>query len=599
MGVTYKLKQEVIDYIVQLKTQDPAVSCRKLADIIKEKFNLEVSKSSIADVIKDFSLNSPVGRRAKAKPPKNFFIPQEKKETLLAQVAPFLSEEPVKPKEKTVEAPAMIVEPLPVVSEAPLRLRPDPVANPEAAERDAVEAALARDRKNVLLERGEPLRRVKIWGVDDGEVFQNAGVAVMLAALWERERSSLLGGAMARVAGLSLDNRRTSSLEGLLAFGMSSSSEWLDSRGALLKTFSQIYGISCAELADIYGAVIGKNLDLPRLALFFQTEMSGLLETAERIEFLCFSGKKFYADPLSFRLSSEASSAPGTGVPLFQLTEKVADSYVNNILPFVFEFNVFEGPFSESASFWKILQGLGEDAVDGVTAILCDGRKVPLFERLARVRRGFIARGVLSDKDRASVQFEGIGSERVFYDKAFDREFAYVEGLLPWAEKESLRVVLLSSRENDEKTVLVSNIDQTFLKAADMIEAVINRTPHYINKTHRVINFNPQDTVLKEFYGQNTPLSSILDSVCFRIFTSFYSCFVQEYSFPPAMEFWSALRAMPGYIKNRPDGLMIRLISDKSFPFLLPLQCAINELNSRSIKDHSGKQIFLTLQKSN
>ena len=54
MGVVYKLTQEVIDFIVRKKTENPAFSCRKLVAVIQEDFKLVVSKSSVNAVIKEF-----------------------------------------------------------------------------------------------------------------------------------------------------------------------------------------------------------------------------------------------------------------------------------------------------------------------------------------------------------------------------------------------------------------------------------------------------------------------------------------------------------------------------------------------------------------
>src|SRR3989338_6347249 len=80
MGVIYKLKQEVIDFIVNEKRANPNLSCRKLADITQEKFQVEVSKSSINAIIKQASLSSPIGRRVGSLgKSKKFKIPQKKK----------------------------------------------------------------------------------------------------------------------------------------------------------------------------------------------------------------------------------------------------------------------------------------------------------------------------------------------------------------------------------------------------------------------------------------------------------------------------------------------------------------------------------------
>ncbi|MCM8797132.1 MAG: helix-turn-helix domain-containing protein, partial [Candidatus Omnitrophica bacterium] len=67
MGVVYKLKKEITDYILELKRSQPHLSCRSISKIISERFNTTLSKSSVNSVIKKAGLSMPVGRRAKKK----------------------------------------------------------------------------------------------------------------------------------------------------------------------------------------------------------------------------------------------------------------------------------------------------------------------------------------------------------------------------------------------------------------------------------------------------------------------------------------------------------------------------------------------------
>ncbi len=80
MGVIYKLKQEMVDFILTEKKAHSALSCRKLVDIIREKFQMEISKSAINQVIKNASLSNPVGRTPLPdKKTRRFKIPEQKK----------------------------------------------------------------------------------------------------------------------------------------------------------------------------------------------------------------------------------------------------------------------------------------------------------------------------------------------------------------------------------------------------------------------------------------------------------------------------------------------------------------------------------------
>ncbi len=88
MGVVHKLQDEVRDFILAQKKDFPQISCRKLSDVVFEKFQLVVSKSSIGSVLKSANLNSPIGRHSLSlneqrifakKDLKKFKIPPEKK----------------------------------------------------------------------------------------------------------------------------------------------------------------------------------------------------------------------------------------------------------------------------------------------------------------------------------------------------------------------------------------------------------------------------------------------------------------------------------------------------------------------------------------
>ncbi|MDD5155798.1 MAG: hypothetical protein PHF11_04855 [Candidatus Omnitrophica bacterium] len=67
MGVTYKLKPEIRDFIIKQKEADPLLSCRKLCALVTNKFQVKISKSHINAVIKAKGLSSRVGRKPKVK----------------------------------------------------------------------------------------------------------------------------------------------------------------------------------------------------------------------------------------------------------------------------------------------------------------------------------------------------------------------------------------------------------------------------------------------------------------------------------------------------------------------------------------------------
>jgi hypothetical protein len=78
MGVIYKLKEEVVHFIISQRQNNPLASCRELAESASQKFNLHLSKSSVHDVLKESGIITPRGRKPRIK----FEIPQEKKKLI-------------------------------------------------------------------------------------------------------------------------------------------------------------------------------------------------------------------------------------------------------------------------------------------------------------------------------------------------------------------------------------------------------------------------------------------------------------------------------------------------------------------------------------
>lgn len=114
MGVIYKLKSEIKDFILEQKRVNSTLSCRGLIALIESKFQVKVSKSSINSIIKQAGLSLPIGRR-----------PKKKRRRLETQIKPIIeikSEAPVEiqPQEP---AKAIIKEPVVIPAEAGVEIQ--------------------------------------------------------------------------------------------------------------------------------------------------------------------------------------------------------------------------------------------------------------------------------------------------------------------------------------------------------------------------------------------------------------------------------------------------------------------------------------------
>lgn len=107
MGVIYKVNTEIKNFILEQKKNQPVLSCRGLAALAQEKFQIKVSKSSINSIIKEAGLSMPVGRRRKKKRRLLEVPPKIQEEIKLLTQAISKTEEPVteEPVEVKLEEP--------------------------------------------------------------------------------------------------------------------------------------------------------------------------------------------------------------------------------------------------------------------------------------------------------------------------------------------------------------------------------------------------------------------------------------------------------------------------------------------------------------
>lgn len=112
MGVVYKLEAKIKDFILEKKKSDSNLSCRKLATLILDKFEIEISKSSVNSLVKNTGLSMPVGRRRKKRRHRaEMPVPPP---TEIKLLAPPLEIEAEKPVEVYMEAPVEPAIELPV-----------------------------------------------------------------------------------------------------------------------------------------------------------------------------------------------------------------------------------------------------------------------------------------------------------------------------------------------------------------------------------------------------------------------------------------------------------------------------------------------------
>ena len=185
MGVIYKLKDEVRDFILGEKKVNPHLSCRSLEQHVEGKFNIKLSKSSINALIKEAGLSAPIGRR-----------PKKKKQHIAMPVLPILLESKPEIQKLEQKEPKVEIENKVRIDEEKLakeaiekekarQLEEERIRQEEAEQKAKQEAALKLEKEKWERLAREEAERKPQEGVAEPEPrpeIQNSGIVLLEAA---------------------------------------------------------------------------------------------------------------------------------------------------------------------------------------------------------------------------------------------------------------------------------------------------------------------------------------------------------------------------------------------------------------------------------
>lgn len=207
MGVVYKLTDKIIQFIINQKKEDSLLSCRGLVVIVKKKFKITLSKSSINTIWKQAGLSGPVGRKARSflkppevlkqepiklletRPPEKLELPQ-----LLAEKP--ASEQPVKEPEKAPEKPALIPEKEVQKPVLPEKKEPEIIENKPELLPKPLPVPVPEPIGIKEVKKEEPLfeevQSAQLIEIKDDEIIENLGFFFLKLAEWQVSQSSIL-----------------------------------------------------------------------------------------------------------------------------------------------------------------------------------------------------------------------------------------------------------------------------------------------------------------------------------------------------------------------------------------------------------------------
>ena len=590
MGVVHKLKKEVIEFVIKQKEMNPSIGCRNLVDVVYNKFNIKISKSSINSVLKNSCLSSPVGRPASGKHRRGkFCIPEERKKHLFGERQPFQAKEVLPgPKEKKEKGVPKSI-PKRVVKEA------------------AKGVSGARDHKEELYGKGT--------------LYDGMGSIFLKAAQWEMSKESILGGLVLRHI---KEGEKIENIEAIgdicflmHGFGIRNIGELPEysEEGLLVLSglkdkaaFQEVLRIA-EMLQDAREPVLDFLLDVPQL-----------LKQLTYLKLLLEDGNEIYLDS-ELRSCGIESIQNGQYVPFSKGLDFLICRVFNNVQSVIFQ-DIFpeQSINSKHHDHSKTEQLIWpKEFLDMVMA----------FEDTPGKR---IIKGTIYDDE---------DQEIISLDTVFSKKRSFIASIWPWQreykyflrEKEikeeiksvyienlreeiyyhelplnlnvdnipfSLRCFLLRTALPERPfVVLITNSVQDKSPAKDIIADYLIRWPNKQDSFN--LNRNRQDGEgkhIQEYIFREEEVQSFSDIsyMCFSILDRyvkrrFFSVGIED---ADALSIIPACYGIPGYLEKNKEFLRVYLDLSRQQPFLRSkVETAAKRINESLIFDYKGRQLIL------
>ena len=570
MGVIYKLKKEVIDYIVQKKQAEPSLSCRQLVRLLRETFQVEVSKSSINAVIKEFKLSNPVGRRS-TKAPKNFYIPSDKKQQLLAQVVPFLS---LQTETDSLDTPAIdLVEPtIPLaeeVKEEPLHLSPDLLAS-------------------AVVEEKLPDKPRIDWSDEHGALVENMGFFFVRVLMQDMLRRPVLGRVLARAADmLETDSALVEGAFFVKAMGISSVG---DMQNSALHALALIFDADLQSIENVLGKLLGKNLALKVLSGALETELAMACVQGAFFKVEADTGRAFY---LSADLGQLLPGPEGArGCSIFKAIEGAVDRLVTASKPLVFDLS--KGANALADEFLLFLDARAHDKLDKVELWSDSTKKLWDFTIEGSINRHFIARTSL-EWDKIKISDQG-GITAINPGMAVEQTYELKEGYYVVSPEETVkfRAILVAMPDCDIKTVLLTNILEQELSATQILEYYLERWPILTTSPHLTQENDNNSHILVGECFKNRHVNDknmTLDNLLSHIFDCLEQYTAKTLLQKDTVDILRTFYPLAARVRYHNGCVYVRFELQKTFPQIQEFQTAVDHVNSFCIRDYAGRRV--------
>jgi hypothetical protein len=585
MGVIYRLKPEIKNYILETKKANPALSCRKMVALIENKFQMRLSKSSINALFKESGLSMPVGRRRK----KRCFVSkiaelistQAKGLVLLSQTSQPIALQSIPPQAPVLPKPEEVAKVQPQAPVQPEELTPTKVQ--ESAPSPALEAS--------FVQTEIPPESI--------EFVQTEGLFTGLGAILLKAADGLMGGsrAISEVIRKRLKKEEKSlsaQTECLLyanLFNFSSDTE-IKSDCGLWPLINQRF--SYPKIA-IYLNTLKEMLDLP---LDILRTITSVLQEVRTLKISLPEGE-FYLDGQLHTVWSTPQIPYDFSTTIYNIK-----SYINKCLQENAPFVLFMAPGYEmpTEEFFDFMLGL-ESTEKGALKLSLYGNK---FEELLVMRseqspKHYFIFGLWPWQFVEYRKVKSIGEYSPFCFEALKKDFyvasVEIELLQPNINK---RVILkgcaLKTTLNDKiRLIILSNLPQE-TSAAALANLYLSHWPNLeeaFQDFSRKIELFTYTATSQHYFSTdkldlNEEVSSDLNAL-FNYYLKALDLYVRWHFLPSGYEDkdFSTTKeqfyALSGQYQKQKDCLSITFIPPSDYRFLKDLAYACRRINEREI----------------
>ncbi len=592
MGVVYKLKQEVIEFIVQQKTENPSLGCRKLSDLASERFQKKISKSSVNAILKSSNLSSSVGRRSSTeKKAKKFKIPVQKKEHLFEQV------NKVSPQE--IESPSNTVAGLGeekvgiyAVDEGKAQLR-DPSLAKKRTDNFVPDAFM----KKVEAARAE--RESFKSGT-----YKGVGIVFLKAAQWEIAGRSMLGELFKKHSGDNFSKNLDDACDCLLA---------LKAMG--LKSLADASSYESSGLWPLSDVDPGKNL--PGLFnwtddVSFSNNLSLEYLNEKKQTFLNIKGYHiFLEDGRQLTVDAQMGSFwrrsfdSSLSLPMNRAIANLSEQFISNVKPAILRVVPQDAEVLEHFyEFTAVFGGIPGKKMVKVSIFNEEGENMAEFSSIPGKKKNFLigvspSHKIFHEITKATKWAE----KKSFYHKVLDRIFYYTETKTDIASRHfsgnvaDLRVVTVwTQKKNDPVWAILTNHSE--LKAEEVLGLYMLSWPNLRDSygasqalgskgpSEGKSDFKTQDVQKQSFTDVQAIIGDYKNNLQER-------CLVNYFDKSDANRFVESIYSLNGKLSRIKGTLGVYLEVPSDFPHYDVLQQAIQRVNERKIVDHTGHWLFI------